>query len=543
MAFPVLTNFPTFSDTLVIMPELMLTLFACFALVIDVLLPRERRGLVAQFCLIGIGFSAVSLWMLYGELRPFSAQTAFYGTVVVDGFAVVFKSIFLLAALLSIILSMRYLDTEGMQRGEYYALILFATVGMMFMASGMDVIVLYVGLELMALSVYVLVGFLKQLNPITSDDTTLNELQKHVNRSTEAGLKYFLMGAFSSGVLLYGLSLLFGVTGTTYLPDMGEALFQYLTPNARTGNPQMLILLGIILTGAGLLFKIAAVPFHMWAPDAYQGAPTSITAFMSVGPKAASYALLARIFLVGFEPFRTINQLPGWAILLGVIAGLTMTVGNIGALTQSNVKRLLAYSSISHAGYILLGIVAGNEFGYTGVVIYLLVYVLMNLGAFGVLLVLRRQDLAGEKLDDFNGLFHKAPGLAAMMLIFLLSLAGIPMTGGFIGKFYLFGSLLQSNIKWMNILAVIAVLNTVVSLYYYARFIRAMFLNPASEQVQVQLTPTLRWTLTTAAVLVIVIGVYPSPFIRFSKIAAQTMYVRYERPSKEPLWKPKFLQF
>ena len=282
---------------------------------------------------------------------------------------------------------------------------------MMFLGSGYDLISLYISLELMAVTFYVLVAFTKR-----------------ERRSNEAGMKYFLLGAFSSGILIYGMSLLYGVTGSTNLGDIGRSV---ATITASSPMRPML-LLGMIALAAGLFFKIAAVPFHMWAPDAYEGAPTSVTAFLSTGSKAASFALYARIFFVALAPMQI-----DWAPLLGIVAALTIVVGNWAAITQENSKRLLAYSSISNAGYLLLGIIANNAYGNIGLVIYLLVYTLMNMGAFGVIISLRRRGIIGDNVDDMTGLAQKAPGMAAMMAIFMLSLGGLPGTGGFIGKWYL----------------------------------------------------------------------------------------------------------
>jgi NADH-quinone oxidoreductase subunit N len=359
---------------------------------------------------------------------------------------------------------LRYLDIEGEQRGEYYALVLFATVGMMFLACGYDLISLYISLELMALTFYVLVGFTKR-----------------DRRSNEAGMKYFLLGAFSSGVLLYGMSLLFGVAGSTNLGDISQSVAASLGGATPAGSLigvlplRPMLVLGMIALAAGLFFKIAAVPFHMWAPDAYEGAPTSVTAFLSTGSKAASFALLARIFLEALGAMRA-----DWAPLLGLVAAITIMVGNWAAVTQVNAKRLLAYSSISNAGYLLLGVIAANEYGYIGLVVYLLVYTLMNIGAFGVIISLRRRGLVGDNVDDLRGLGEKAPGMALMMTIFMLSLGGLPLTGGFIGKWFLFGGLLQraaaDGKDWYIWLAVWAILNTVISFFYYVRFIRVMYL-------------------------------------------------------------------
>src|SRR4029078_11361438 len=412
------TSLFSVSDLQLIGPELILTACACLALVMEVILPYRKSKFTAYFSLLGVGLAMISLGFQWGD----ASIAGFYGMVRIDGLALLFRAIFLVAAALAIGISTRFLDIEGEQHGEYYALVLFATVGMMFLACGYDLITLYISLELMALTFYVLVAFTKR-----------------EKRSNEAAMKYFLFGAFYSGVLLYGMSLLYGVAGSTNLGEIGSSLAQIASASGDTGaSLRPMVLLGMIALAAGLFFKIAAVPFHMWAPDAYEGAPTSVTAFLSTASKAASFALYARIFIEALNAMRA-----DWAPLLGLVAAIRIIVGNWAAVTQENSKRLLAYSSISNAGYLLLGLVAGNSYGYTGLMIYLLVYTLMNMGAFGMVISLRRRGIIGDNVDDMAGLAQKAPAMAAMMTIFMLSLGGLPITGGFIGKYFLFGGLLQ----------------------------------------------------------------------------------------------------
>ncbi|HXG92489.1 MAG TPA: NADH-quinone oxidoreductase subunit N [Blastocatellia bacterium] len=500
-----------------IMPEAILTLFACAALVLDVMLPRNQKRIVAWVSLAGVGFALASLGILYFNFVSRSgSSTAFYNMIVLDNYAVVFKLIFLIGAALSILLSIRYLEEEGEQRGEYYGLILFSVVGMMFMASGVDLLMLFISLELMAISIYILVGYLRR-----------------DRKSNEASMKYFLLGAFSSGVLLYGISLVYGITGTTNLEQIANALpkvisgLNALNPQAAAPDMRYMLMIGMTLMAAGMFFKVAAVPFHMWAPDAYEGAPTSTTAFMSVAVKAASFAMFGRIFLYGLPGLRSgitgTPSLPGWATLLGVIAAITIVWGNLAAITQQNTKRLLAYSSISHAGYTLLGLIAGNETGYTGFIVYLLIYTIMNLGVFGCIIALRRRGIIGDRMEDLNGLMRKAPWLTVMMTIFLLSLGGIPPTAGFIGKFYLFAGLIQTGNVWMVRLAVLAVLMSAVSLYYYIRFIRAMYIEPESEPQPVRLAAPLYVALGVATVLVLYIGIFPQRAIDLTKRAGAVL--------------------
>src|SRR5690242_21463657 len=502
------TSLFNLADLQLIAPELILTACACVALVMEVILPYRKSKLTAYFSLIGVALAFVSLglqWWTMGRTLP---DDGFYGMVRIDGFALLFKAIFLVSAALAIGISTRYLDIEGEQHGEYYALVLFATVGMMFIASGYDLISLYVSLELMALTFYVLVAFTKR-----------------EKKSNEAAMKYFLLGAFSSGILLYGMSLIYGIAGSTNIGEIGTT-FSTLAPQVlksaiaheELGNLRPMMLLGMIALGAGLFFKIAAVPFHMWAPDVYEGAPTSVTAFLSTGSKAASFALYARIFNVALA-----GMYADWAPLLGLVAAITIMVGNWAAVTQENSKRLLAYSSISNAGYLLLGLVANNLYGYIGLIVYLFVYTLMNMGAFGIIIGLRRRGIIGDNVDDLTGLGQKAPGMAAMMTIFMLSLGGLPITGGFIGKYFLFGGLIQRGTgpvgkHWFVWLAIWAIINTVVSFYYYFRFIKVMYLGDRiADNKPLALSPALQVSLIFCLIGVIAVGILPHQVLKLTR--------------------------
>ena len=502
------TSLINVSDLRLIAPELILTFCACVALVMEVILPYRKSKLTAYFSLIGIALAFVSLALQWsGSLNV----DGFYGMVRVDGFSLLFRAIFLISAALAIGISTRFLDIEGEQHGEYYSLILFATVGMMFLAVGYDLISLYISLELMALTFYVLVAFTKR-----------------EKKSNEAAMKYFLLGAFSSGILLYGISLIYGVAGSTNIGQISTSVsgvVNQITTATTTGpaGDQMilglrpLLLLGMIALSAGLFFKVAAVPFHMWAPDVYEGAPTSVTAFLSTGSKAASFALYARIFSEALPAMRA-----DWAPLLGLVAAITIMVGNWAAVTQENSKRLLAYSSISNAGYLLLALIANNAYGRIGLVVYLFVYTLMNMGAFGVIISLRRRGIIGDNVDDLTGLAQKAPVMAAMMAIFMLSLGGLPVTGGFIGKYFLFGGLIQQGTaehkSWYYWLAGWAIVNTVVSFAYYFRFIKVMYLGDRiADNKPLALSPALQVALAVSVIGIIVVGVYPQPFIELAQ--------------------------
>jgi len=475
-----MAQFFQMQDLGAITPELELVAFGMFLLIFDLMVQEKRRlGLIA---LAGIAISGFFLFRLRGT--DFSA---YGGVLALDPFSIFFKTIFLVAAALSVAISLKYLDIERENHGEYYALILFSTMGMMFMAGAVDLVTLYIGLETMAIATYVLVGFLRS-----------NQ------RSNEASMKYFLLGAFSSGILLYGMSLLYGLSGSTRFVDIAEAL-------SRRPLTDPISLMAMITLSAGMFFKVAAVPFHQWTPDAYEGAPTSITAFMSVAVKAASFAMMVRIFMVAIYPLR-----PQWVPIMAAVSVMTMTIGNIAAITQSNVKRMLAYSSISHAGYILIGFIAGNETGLTAVPLYLFIYTFTNLGAWAVIVALRRKDVIGEQIDDMAGLFFRHPAGAVLMLIFLLSLAGIPPTAGFIGKYYLFAAAIETG---HNALAVIAVLNAAISIYFYFRIVVSMFMREATEKTGLVYAPGLTITLAIAIVFTLLIGVYPDPFIAMARQA------------------------
>src|SRR5271157_1550410 len=413
-------SFYSSTDHFTILPAVMLALFGCAILLFDFLIfpdPRQRKWLLI-FVAFAEGFAGFALYRQTAWLAANGQAelSGFQGSVQVDGFGIFFNWIFLIAAMLVALVSYHYLEIAGEHHGEYYGLILFAQCGMYFLATGTDLITLFIGLELMALCFYVMVGFLR------GD-----------KRSNEAAMKYLLLGAFSSGFLVYGFSVMYGLAGSTKLADITLAI------EARPAWDPV-VFLALATTAVGLLFKIAVVPFHMWAPDAYEGAPTTVTAYLSVASKAASIAFLLRIFL---GPLASARQ--AWEPLLAVLAVLTLTLGNLAAINQTNIKRLLAYSSISHAGYMLLGLVAGNDTGINGIAVYVMVYTFMNLGAFLVVISLRRRNIIGEDLDDISGLMKKAPGHAILMLIFLLSLAGIPPTAGFLGKYYIFLALIQTR--------------------------------------------------------------------------------------------------
>jgi len=482
-------QFYTANDHFVLLPAIMLALFGCAILLFDVWFfptPKSRKWLLLLVC-AGVAFTGYSLWEQQTQLAAngLTEITAFHGALTIDGLALYFNWVFELATLIVAIVSYNYLEIEGEHHGEYYALLLFAQCGMFFLAAGTDLVTLFVGLELMAICFYVMVGFLR------GD-----------KRSNEAAMKYLLLGAFSSGFLVYGFSIMYGLCGSTRLTDVAAAI------SAR--DPwDPVVFLATATTSVGLLFKISAAPFHMWAPDAYEGAPTTVTAYLSVASKAASFAFLLRIFLGPLASARA-----SWEPLLIAVAILTMTVGNLAAISQTNIKRLLAYSSISHAGYMLLGLIAGNATGIQGIAVYILVYAFMNLGAFLVVVAMRRKNIIGDELDDMAGLIYKNPGYAVLMLVFLVSLAGIPPTAGFLGKYYIFLALIETH---HYVLAVIATLYVAVAIYYYFRVVKIMFVGEVTEQAPLATSLGLRVALGITGVLTLAIGIYPEPVLHLAQ--------------------------
>jgi len=471
------------------LPMVELAIFALGILLIDLMIPRGWKWINAVGAFAGVLFAAVCVWQIQSTLPR--GAVGFYNSLLVDRFAIYFWYLFLAGAAIAILMSVHYLDVEDEHHGEYYSLLLLSVVGMMCLAAGIDIVLLFIGLELMAISTYVLVGFLRR-----------------DRRSNEAALKYLLLGAFSSGIFAYGLSLFYGISGSTNLRDIVRAV-----SGQNPHNPVMVI--ALLTTMTGLLFKIAAVPFHQWAPDAYEGAPTSITGFMSVAVKAAAWALLLRILVYGLWPLRSV-----YTPVMVVVAIATMTGANFAALTQTNTKRLLAYSSIAHVGYMLLAFVAmgtspigspGFRDGFKGILIYLLVYTFMNLGAFAVITSLRQRNVIGDELDDMAGLYQRAPVEAALMLLFLLSLAGIPPAAGFLGKYYIFLSLIESGHYG---LASLGVLYSLFGLYYYLKIANAMLMRAPMETGRLPVSLGMRCAVGVTALATIVIGVYPEPFIR-----------------------------
>jgi len=484
------------TDYLLALPITLLALFALGILLIDLMLPKEMKWANALTAFVGVLFSAAGVYKIQLFLARSPGVSGMLNTMVVDRFALYFFYLFLAGTAIAILMSVSYLETEHENHGEYYALMLLAVAGMMCMAAGFDIVLIFIGLELMAISTYVLVGFLRR-----------------DRRSNEAALKYLLLGAFSSGIFAYGLSLLYGLTGSTNL----AVIHQVLLRNVIHSQYRPIAIVALITTLTGLLFKIAAIPFHQWAPDAYEGAPTSITGFMSVAVKAAGWAMMLRI-LIG-SPFQLCGLLSlrdVWVPLLVFVSIATMTGANFAALTQTNTKRLLAYSSIAHVGYMLLGLIAGdathlNADGIKGILIYLLVYTFMNLGAFAVITSLRHRNVIGDELDDLNGLYSRAPVEAVLMLVFMLSLAGIPPLAGFWGKYFIFLSLIETG---HYVLASLGVLYSVFGLYYYLKIANAMFMGKVEKgEEKLPISMTMRAALGLTGLATLYIGIMPNQFI------------------------------
>jgi NADH-quinone oxidoreductase subunit N len=419
-------------------------------------------------------------------LRWHEPATGFKGALVLDDFSLLFHAVFVLAGLLTVLVSHVYLRDRAIERSEYYPLLLLSICGMTLMSSVNDFVILFIALELLSIPLYVLAGF---AHPAAE--------------SEESALKYFLLGAFSSAFLIYGVALVYGGTGTSAFPGIVEG--------ATSGNMAFAVTgAGLILVGLG--FKIAAVPFHMWTPDVYHGAPTPITGFMSVGAKAAGFAAIGRVFLLTLAPL-TVD----WTQAAAVLAALTMILGNVVAISQTNIKRMLAYSSIAHAGYLLMGVAAGGERGISAMLFYLLAYAFTNLGAFAILTGMAGRDGEDTSFVPYAGLAKRQPWAAAAMALFMLSLTGIPATGGFVGKYYLFWATVEADLIW---LAVLGVLTSLVSAFFYLRVVVTMYFEELVGDVHFGLHPTLAVALILAAVGTIALGLWPGPLLNLTQDAA-----------------------
>ena len=457
-----------------LMPELIITLTLLIVLVFD-LFDSISKAILGWMTIVGAG---IALWVSIQMHQAGTVGTQFNDMFKVDNFSLFFNIIFLVSTILVALISMSYLSRDDRKQGPYYLLILLATLGMMLMAAGNELIIVFLGLELMSLSLYVLAGYFRD-NPASS----------------EAGMKYLLLGAFASAFFLYGIALIYGGAGTTNVPAIAEAI--------TAPNKSPLLLAGMFLLIVGFGFKVAIVPFHQWAPDVYEGAPTTIAAFISAGPKAAGFAAFLRIFMEALPSLQV-----EWSSVVIVLAMLTMTVGNVIAIAQTSIKRMLAYSSIAHAGYVLIGLAAANNDGISSAMLYLLVYCVMNIGAFGAVILAKTEDGESLMISDYAGLGLRKPLLAMFMTIMLLSLAGFPPTAGFVGKFYVFKSAVQAGHIW---LVIVGAINTAISAFYYLRVVVTMYMREPEEELPFASYPsTLVVGLVLAAIGVLLIGILPS---------------------------------
>ena len=491
-------NVFTFSDVIHLLPWIVVALFAVLIPVFDVFAkPETGRAYAGYFALIGIGVAFLLNFLQWGD----APASCFSGMLAADAFGMFFNAVVLLAAALTTLLAIGYFQEHGLHRGEFYGLMLMALSGMMLMGMATDLISFFIALELMSIPVYALAAYMR-----------------HRNESVEAALKYFLMGAFSTAFMLMGIAFLYGAVGSTGFAEIHKHL--------SGSGASALSLLGVVFVLIGFTFKTAAVPFHMWTPDVYEGAPTPVTGFMAAAVKAAAFAAFIRVFAVAFEPVKL--GAFGWYNIIWILAVLTMTLGNLAALVQDNVKRMLAYSSIAHAGYLLIGFLtitqAKDGNGAASLLFYLLGYAVMNLGAFGVVILFGRNG--DENLDltkGWKGMGAKAPALAVAMTVFMLSLAGIPPTVGFMGKFYIFKSALDQGLV---VIAVLGVLNSLISVYYYLRVLVTMYMKPADGENDVQPMTSLPVSLAVVAsvALVLWLGILPSGALAAAQAAVASLF-------------------
>lgn len=470
-------------DYIRILPELVLSIFGILVMLVDPVIPNDSsKKPLGYIALIGVLASlAATAYQagFYGD--------AFFNMVRVDTFSVFFSVVILLVALVTILSSLDYLEVQRIKAGEYYALVLFASVGMVLMSSAIELVLIFIGIEISSISSYVLAGF-----------------RRRAAESAESSLKYFLLGSFATAFFLYGVAMVFGATGTTNIYRIAAVL---------STQHSVLVYLAVAMMFVGLGFKVAAAPFHIWTPDVYEGAPAPVTGFMSTAPKAATFAVLLRVLFA--------MDAPGWFWMVWVTAVLSMTIGNIGALVQNNVKRLLAYSSIAHAGYLLVAFAAATETGISAAIFYAASYAVMNVGAFAIVAHLSGKGERYVTLEDYSGLGRRSPLIASLLTIFLISLIGIPITGGFFAKFYVFSAALQSNLVGLTIIGVI---NSAIAAYYYLRVIVYMYMRDERVEAPVARMPVALGTaLTISVVATIYLGVLPNRVLDSAIRAAQDL--------------------
>jgi NADH-quinone oxidoreductase subunit N len=464
------------------------TAAAIAAMTAEAFRERDERMPIGPLGVIGLVGAAAAALLLWNR------NATSFGVIIADNFSLFITWILIIVGVISLAISAPVIEREGLPAGEYYALMLFALGGMILMAMASDLLVIFLALEVLSLAVYVLTG-------IRRDSPT----------ATEAALKYFLLGAFSSAFFLYGIAFTYGVTGSTRLDRIGSLM----AAQAMAPTPMQLLAMGLLLVG--FLFKVSAVPFHMWTPDAYEGAPSAVTGFMSTGVKAAAFAAFARVFLSAFEPLRG-----EWTEALWVIAVATMIIGTVVGIAQWNIKRMLAYSSIAHGGYLLVALVSANDAGKGAILFYLLAYAVTNLGAFGVIGLMETAERPNDKISDYAGLGSTQPGLAALMTIFLLSLGGFPPLGGFIAKWYVFTAAMKAGYTW---LAIVGVMTSVVSVFFYLRIIVMMYMTPSGEPAQAAPVPRIAGAaLVASAVIALYLGVLPAQVLTWAAASISTIF-------------------
>jgi len=501
-----MVSLPTIADLNLfpVVPAMIVAVGMCLLLLIDLWIPEDEKNRTAWLA------QGILVTAFVVNLFTFNAPNSesLLGMFMADRFTAFFNALALVAAFIGIFLSVDYLKRTGMERGEYYSLILFSASGAMFMAAANDLVTIFVALELLSIPLYVLSAFRYS----TADNP---EDEAAERKSEEAGMKYFILGAFSSAFFVYGAALVYGGAGTTNLSEIFVVATELAQdPTLTIGSPLLMLLgAGLILVALG--FKIAVFPFHMWTPDVYEGAPTSVTAYMSVAAKIGGVAALARILAFGLPVLYVTDgaTTAAWQLSVGLVAVLTMILGNLTAITQNNMKRMLAYSSIAHGGYLLMAVTAAGTLGITAqqvltaIGIYLIGYMFTNMGAFAVLMAIEKNNGTGTEIDDFAGLFNTQPMLSILMALFMLSLVGIPATGGFIGKYYVFALAMQAE---LYTLAVIGILTSVASAYYYMRPVVKMFLDDEAEGDPGAGAATyLRWAIYISAAGVLLIGLAP----------------------------------
>ena len=449
--------------------------------------PGERMP-IAGLGLVGLIGAAVSTLLLW------NSNASSFGVVSADNFGLFVTGILIVVGVLSLAISGPTIERERLPAGEYYALMLFATAGMMLMATATDLLVIFLALEVLSLAVYVLTG-----------------IRRDSPQATEAAFKYFLLGAMSSAFFLYGIAFTYGLTGSTRLDRIGGLV----AAQAMSPTPMQLLAVGLVLVG--FAFKVSAVPFHMWTPDAYEGAPPAVTAFMSTGVKAAAFAAFVRVFLSAFEPLRG-----NWSEVVWVVAAATMIVGTVVGVAQTNIKRMLAYSSIAHGGYLLVALVSANDVGKGAVLFYLLVYAITNIGAFGVIALLEGTDRPNDTVRDYAGLWNEHPALATLMTIFLLSLGGFPPMAGFIAKWYVFSAAIKAG---YNGLAIIGVLTSVVSVFFYLRIVVMMYMTTAERPAQFPSIPKVAGAaLVVSAIVIVYLGILPTRVLDWAAASISTIF-------------------